>query len=333
MPATAHSTIAWRRVLGKSGGAPPVLVAWALWPVVAALAGLEVLHDIGVIGGGRALFEDWIHDVVLIGAAGLCLAHATEARRNRSASLAFGAGLACWAAGDVWWTLFYERDGNPPVPSVADALWLAWYPLTALGLALLIRRGIASFHLHRWMDGIAVMLIVLTPCVALFLAPAAEESGRGTLATIVVLSYPVLDALVIGGVLGVYGLLDWHVNRAWLFLGLGCGLMAMGDGLFAVQQARASAVDAGYDFTWSIGALLIALAVWQAVDVPTTSSESIGWRAIVLPLAAQAIAAAIQVYGLFHELGATERLVTLLVLLVAMVQIVVSRPRAPARAD
>jgi hypothetical protein len=53
----------------------------------------------------------------------------------------------------------------------------------------------------------------------------------------------------------------------------------------------------------------------------------------VLPLAAQAIAAAIQVYGLFHELGATERLVTLLVLLVAMVQIVVSRPRAPARAD
>jgi diguanylate cyclase len=324
---------AWRRVLGRSCGAPPVLVAWALWPVVAALAGLEVLHDIGVIGGGRALFEDWIHDVVLIGAAGLCLAHATEARRNRSASLAFGAGLACWAAGDVWWTLFYERDGNPPFPSVADAWWLAWYPLTALGLALLIRRGIASFHLHRWMDGISVMLIVLTPCVALFLAPAAEESGRGTLATIVVFSYPVLDALMIGGVIGVYGLLDWHVNRAWLFLGLGCGLMAMGDGLFAVQQARASAVDAGYDFTWSIGALLIALAVWRAVDVPTTSSESIGWRAIVLPLAAQALAAAIQVYGLFHELGATERLVTLFVLLVAMVQIVVSRPRAPARAD
>jgi diguanylate cyclase len=333
MPPTSHSTIAWRRVFGKSGGAPPVLVARALWPVVAALAGLELLHDIGVIRGGRALFEDWIHEVVLVGAAVLCLAHATEAGRNRSACLAIGAGLACWAAGDVWWTLLYERDGDPPVPSVADALWLAWYPVTALGFALLIRRGVASFHLHRWMDGIAVMLIVLTPCVALFLAPAAEESGRGTLATIVVLSYPVLDALVIGGVLGVYGLLNWHLDRAWLLLGLGCVLMATGDGLFAAQPARASAVGDNYDFTWSIGALLIALAISRAVDVPTTTSESLGWRAIVLPLAAQAIAAATQVYGLFHEFGPTERLVTLFVLLVAMVQIVVSRPRAPTRED
>ena len=53
-----------------------------------------------------------------------------------------------------------------------------------------------------------------------------------------------------------------------------------------------------------------------------------GWRAIALPLAAQAIAAAIQIYGLFHELGPTERIVTLAVLLIAMVQIVVARPRA-----
>ena len=162
---------------------------------------------------------------------------------------------------------------------------------------------------------------MLTPCAALFLQPAAEASTRGTAATIVVLSYPVLDALMIGGVLGVCGLLGWHVNRAWLLLGLGCGLMAMGDGLFAVQEARASTVDA----------LLVALAVALAVDVPAPRPGEVGWRAIVLPLAAQALAAAIQVYGLFHELGDAERLVTLFVLLVAMLQIVLSRPRARAR--
>ena len=48
----------------------------------------------------------------------------------------------------------------------------------------------------------------------------------------------------------------------------------------------------------------------------------------MLPLAAQALAAAIQVYGIFHELGDTERLVTLFVLAVSMVQIIVARPRA-----
>jgi diguanylate cyclase len=329
MSRTSHSTIAWsgRRT---DGLAPRALALRGVWVAAAALAGLEVLHDIGVIDGGRTLIEDWVHEILLVLAAGLCLVYAGAPGRHRPASLAFGAGLAAWAAGDVWWTVLYAHDPDPPLPSVADALWLAWYPLTALGIALLIRRSVAAFQLHRWLDGVAVMLVVLTPCAALFLQPAAEASTRGAAATIVALSYPVLDALMIGGVLGVCGLLGWHVNRAWLLLGLGCGLMAMGDGLFAVQEARASTVDAGYDFTWTVGALLVALAVALAVDVPAPRSGEVGWRAIVLPLTAQALAAAIQVYGLFHELGAAERLVTLFVLLVAMVQIVLSRPRAPA---
>ena len=331
MPPISNSTIAWSRAVRWAGGAPRVRAFRAAWLIAAFLAALEMLHDVGVIDGGRAFFEDWVDDIVLVSAAGLCLAAAAGAGQARRASLAFGAGLACWAAGDVWWTVFYGGALDPPFPSFADALYLAWYPLTVFGLALLIRRSVASFELDRWMDGIAMMLIVLTPCAALFLAPAAEESGLGTLGTTVVLSYPILDALVIGGVVGVYGLLAWRVDRAWLLLGLGCGLMAMGDGLSAVQETRASAVGASFDFTSTIGALLIALAVWLSVDVRTTNSEAFGWRAIALPLAAQALAAAIQVYGFFGHLGETERVVTLVVLLIAMVQIVVSRPRAPAR--
>jgi hypothetical protein len=38
-----------------------------------------------------------------------------------------------------------------------------------------------------------------------------------------------------------------------------------------------------------------------------------------------------RVYALFHEIGSSERLVTLIVLVVATVQIVISRPRAPVR--
>jgi hypothetical protein len=328
MPSSSHPTIAWRRAPGPQASAPRDLVLRAVWLSVIVLAALEALHDVGVIAGGGALFDDWVHCIVLVTAAALCLVHAAEAGRHRQASLAFGAGLACWSAGDIWWTVLYEHDPDPPLPSLSDALWLAWYPLTALGIGLLIRHSVATFHLHRWMDGLAVMLIVLTPCAALFLAPAAEHSPNGLLETIVVLSYPVLDALLIGGVLGVYGLLDWRVTRAWLLLGVGCGLMAAGDGLFAVQSARAGATGAHYDFTWSVGALLIAAAVRLAIDMPAARAESVGWRAIVLPLAAQTLAAAIQVYGIFHELGDTERLVTLFVLAVSMVQIIVARPRA-----
>jgi hypothetical protein len=56
--------------------------------------------------------------------------------------------------------------------------------------------------------------------------------------------------------------------------------------------------------------------------------EMSGWRAIALPLAAQGFAAAIQVYGFFYEIPRSERIFTLIVLLISMVQIVVTRPRA-----
>jgi diguanylate cyclase len=327
MPSTLHPTLAPRRAAPARASAPRARALRVAWLALALLATLEALHDIGVIGGRSALFDDWAHSIVLLAATVLCFAGATEPGRHRQASFAFGAGLACWVAGDTWWTLFYEHDPHPPFPSFADALWLSWYPLTALGIALLIRHHVSTFHLHRWMDGLAVMLIVLTPCAALFLAPAVEQSREDVLGTVVVVSYPILDALLIGGVLGVYGLLDWHVTKAWLVLGAGCVLMAAGDGLFAVQEERNGAVGASYDFTWPMGALLIALSVRLAIDVPARRPESIGWRAIVLPLAAQALAAGIQVYGLFHEMGNAERLVTLTVLIVAMVQIIVARPR------
>ena len=50
-------------------------------------------------------------------------------------------------------------------------------------------------------------------------------------------------------------------------------------------------------------------------------------RAVALALFAQALAIAIQVYAIFHEVGRSERIVTVVVLVVASVQIILTRPR------
>jgi hypothetical protein len=330
MPLTLNETIANAR-----GGRRPASTALAsappaIWIVLAGLTALEAAHEVLGIGGPDALFSDWIHGGVLVAAAILCLARGHYEPRDRAVSLTFGTGLACWAAGEVTWSVLHGGDPEPPYPTVSDALWLAWYPFTAAGFALLIRRHVQRFALDRWMDGVAVMLIALTPCAALLLAPAAEASHQGTFAAVVNFSYPVLDALLVGAVLGVCGLMAWRPGRTWILLGLGCAVMAVSDGLFSVQEARDAVAVGGYDFTWPAGTLLIAYAVWQSVSLPGVRPEPAGWRAIALPLAAQVIAAGIQVYGLFAELGRIERVVTLIVLVVAMVQIVVSRPRGAA---
>jgi hypothetical protein len=307
---------------------PAVLVP--VWWLLGLLCLVEALHEILGVGSPHAVFGLGIQAFLQVAATILCLARARYEPRGRQAWLWIGGGLACWALGTVIWDLLYSTDPRPPYPSVADALWLAWYPVTVVGMVLLVRERVKGFELHRWMDGMAVVLVVMTPAVALIVQPVAARSADNGLATVVDFSYPILDVLLVGGILGVCGLLAWRPGRIWTLLGLGCGLIALADGVFSVQEARGDLVGGNYDFLWGVGALLIAAAAWAARPADDSPQEVYGWRAIVLPVAAQICAAGIQVYALFHEIGRSERLVTLIVLVVATVQIVISRPRAPA---
>lgn len=307
---------------------PTVLVP--VWWLMGLLCLVEALHEILGVGAPDAVFGLGLQAFLQVVATVLCFARAAYEPRGRGPWLWIGAGLACWALGTVVWDLRYSTDPDPPFPTVADALWLAWYPLTVAGMVLLVRERVRGFDWHRWMDGLAVMLVVLTPAVALIVQPVADRSADNELATIVDFSYPILDVLLVGGILGVCGLLGWRPGRIWTLLGLGCLLIALADGVFSVQQARGQLVEGNYEFLWSAGALLIAASAWAARPADDDRREVYGWRAILLPVAAQLCAAVIQVYALFHEIGSSERLVTLIVLIVATVQIVISRPRDPS---
>jgi hypothetical protein len=309
-------------------GEPKVLVP--LWWLLGLLVLVEALHEVFGVGSPDAVFGLGIQAFMQVAGAILCFARAAYEPKGRAAWLWIGAGLACWALGTVIWDLQYASDLHPPYPSVSDALWLAWYPLTAWGMALLVKEHVKHFELHRWMDGLAVMLVVLTPAVALVVEPVAQRTTDSGLATVVDFSYPILDVLMVGGILGVCGLLGWRPGRTWILLGLGVALIALADGVFSVEQARNGLLSGDYDFLWSGGALLMAGAAWAFVPPDQNHHEVFGWRAIVLPVAAQLCAGGIQVYALFHEIGRSERLVTLIVLVIATVQIVISRPRDSA---
>jgi hypothetical protein len=307
--------------------------SWLLpvWIVLVAMTALEALNELQWLGGPSSLYQSWIPDAVLLAAALLVFARAAYEPVARRAWLFFGCAMALWAAGSISWSVVYGSQPNPPYPTFADALWLLWYPLMAAGLVFLVRVRFRRFEVHRWMDGIAVVLMVLVVGFGLVIQPLADHSAHSWTATIVDFSYPVLDILLVGALLGIYGLLGWRPDAMWIFVGLGVAACASADAAFAVQQARGVGQSGHYDFVWTLGALFIAYAAW--VRSPTVHKEDqqvSGMRAIALALIAQAIAIAIQVIAIFREIGKSERVVTAIVLIVASVEIVLTRPRADA---
>jgi hypothetical protein len=299
------------------------------WATLLLLVLLEIANEALGLNGPSALYQLWFHDVVLVASSALVFYRASYEPRARSAWFAIGLAMASWTAGSILWGAVY--GGNPaqaPYPTFADVLWLAWYPLMAIGIARLIKVRVPHFELHRWMDGLAVMLIVLAAGFALVVQPVAAHASQGALATIVDFSYPVLDVLLIGAVLGVYGILGWRPEKVWVMIGLGILATTIADAAYAVREAHGASDTSGFDFVWPLSALLIAYAAWVvAPESPVEQEEVTGLRAVALPLMAQALAAAIQIYALVGTVGDSERVVTLVVLAVSSVQIILTRPR------
>jgi hypothetical protein len=299
-----------------------------MFGVLVLFAGLETVNELFSVGGPSTLYQTWIHDLVIAGSAVLVLARAAYEPATRKAWLAFGLAMLSWSIGSISWSLVYGSRSVAPYPTFADVLWLSWYPLMAIGITLLIKVHLPRFELHRWLDGLAVTLLVLAAGFALIIQPVAAQSSRGTLATVIDFSYPVMDVLLIGAILGVYGLLGWRPDRMWTLIGLGILATTAADAAFAIQEARGVADGAHYDFIWTFGAVCMAGAAWVTrVGTRDERNEVTGLRAVALLLVAQALAAGIQIYALFGQIGKSERIVTLLVLAVTSVQIILNRPK------
>jgi polyphosphate kinase 2 len=202
------------------------------------LTGIEAVNELFGVGGPSAIYQTWFHDLIIAAAAVLILARAAYEPTTRTAWLAFGLAMTFWSVGSISWSLVYGGQSIAPYPTFADVLWLLWYPLMAVGITLLIRVHLPRFELHRWMDGLAVTLLALAAGFALIIQPVAERAVQGALATVVDFSYPVLDVLLMGALLGVYGLLGWRPDRMWTLIGVGVLATTIGDATFAIQEAR-----------------------------------------------------------------------------------------------
>ncbi len=152
----------------------------------------------------------WYVVVGLSAVAAILVGTRRNLQRDRLAWYLFAAGIAAWAGGDAifdWYEIQLGKE--PPLPSVADALYLGGYPLLAAGLILLLRRLGAIEGRIALVDaaiisgglGIAQWIFVVDPYT--------HETGLSLVERIFGGAYPAMDVLLLAG------LAQLLVSPAW----------------------------------------------------------------------------------------------------------------------
>jgi diguanylate cyclase len=112
-----------------------------------------------------------------------------------------------------------RRVENPPYPSIADALYLGFYPAAYVGLVLLFRAHVRGATERLWLDGVAALLAAAALGNAVLVEAVLETAGGSFSAVATNLAYPLGDVMLLALVVGTFVLTRGRAGRAWLLIG------------------------------------------------------------------------------------------------------------------
>jgi diguanylate cyclase (GGDEF)-like protein len=247
-----------------------------------------------------AFFLKYVYDAVAIVVATLCFWRAATVRADRAIWTLVGLGMLGGVVGNTVYDMLYGATDTPPVPSWADAAWLAAYPLLYAALALRVRsvtqrRGLLA------LDGV-IAALALASVSAAFVVDAVIAGADSSFAeTATSLAYPVGDLILIGLVAQFAALNGWRLGATATLMAAAFGLWAITDTAYAYQTIHETyrpggIVDAGWPISW----LLLGIAAWRAPEPPLAAARP-GWRTLMMPVGFAVLALAMAVFAAFHN--------------------------------
>jgi adenosylhomocysteine nucleosidase len=243
--------------------------------------------------------------------------------RDRRRSLGFlvlGIGQLLWAFGDVLWDYVYSLQAHPPLISLTDAFHFSQVIFAPAGLLLLIRQRIEDFEVSRWLDGLLSGLAVAIPLGSVTLAPILERANGGDLATIVQLGYPFMDMVNLGIVIGIVAMTGWRPGPPWGLLAGACAAWAIQDILNVQSLFSSDALSGHFDWLGQAGQIMFAWAALRPV-VKIKVVPAHAWHQVILPVGLQLIVLATVAYDYFSPLPDATKIMMMLVLILASIQI------------
>ena len=256
--------------------------------------------------GGQSwpLIDNWGVAGFELLAGTLCLLRVRGGWRLRLVPLTLGLGILSWSLGDLVLAIESAGGSTPPVPSVADAFYLGFYPTAYVALMLLARREVSNFSVATWLDGAVAGVGAAAVCAAFAFKEVLQSAGGSSLTVATNLAYPMGDVLLLALVAGGTAVLPGRRRAPWLMLAAGCAVNAIGD-TFNLFESSIGATHVGAAFNavaWPISLLLISASVWIR---PHRTSLLVDEQApsFILPGLAAASALVILFVGSLHHIG------------------------------
>jgi diguanylate cyclase (GGDEF)-like protein len=209
-------------------------------------------------------FDYPVYYTLVVGAAALVAARAVLVRHHRLGWAVMALAMALYAAAEFAWMLFIGDDPNAPYPSVADYLWLGFYPAAYVALILLFRARFTGITSGLWIDGVTAALAAATLGTAV-IGKAVLVITDGPLSTVATgLAYPLGDIILLSFVIAAFSLTGWRPGRAWWVFGVSLLIFAVGDSVYLYLTAKGKYVEGQpLDLAWPAALMLIGVAAWQ----------------------------------------------------------------------
>jgi len=255
-----------------------------------ALVTMHIWFGLGGPGLNYAA-EGPIYDAVVIAAGLACLARACRAENESGAWLAIGAATLLWGASEVYWTAFLLHNPSPPYPSPADIGYLAFYPLAALGVALLVRARAHEIDWRLRMDGLIAGLGTAALGAAFVFDFIANRTSGSPIQVATTLAYPIGDIAMLSLVVGVIAMTGWRPGATWSLLLAGLAALVVADVLYTLQTSGVNLPGGAWtDPIYLIAAACLGAELWQSsADTIRVSARFDGWREFMIPVLSAAV--------------------------------------------
>jgi diguanylate cyclase len=290
-------------------------VGAALLAVLVAAILADAVAGLGPLGPS---LHRWAAPAASVLAAASALLRVATVERERRAWLPLTTGLTSYALAWLLFASVWGAGGDAPLPSPADALWVAFYPAAYATIAMLLRSSFVRAPASMWLDGLLAALAFAAIGVAVIYAPLVHRAAGPALGVASQVFYPLADLLLVALVLGVIAMSGWRPGRRWTLLGAAMLCWFVGDTINLSQAASGTTVAPAIALSvWCAGLGLLAIVPWQRPESPEGLRVE-GLRMLLAPSIFSLVALATLAAGQVHPSNVVTQLLALGAVAVAL---------------